>query len=97
MGSRLQGIAIVSVLIAIFTVGFFASTFPTGASIMTIVFYNVGGLVVFPDTPVEVQPLLEDPERRGALPRRHAAGASRAGSAGRGAGRATRADHARLQ
>ncbi|HBC5210953.1 TPA: amino acid permease [Serratia marcescens] len=47
MGSRLQGIAIVSVLIAIFTVGFFASTFPTGASIMTIVFYNVGGLVVF--------------------------------------------------
>ena len=48
MGSRLQGIAIVSVLIAIFTVGFFASTFPTGASIMTIVFYNVGGLVVFP-------------------------------------------------
>lgn len=50
MGSRLQGIAIVSVLIAIFTVGFFASTFPTGASIMTIVFYNVGGLVVFWDT-----------------------------------------------
>lgn len=51
MGSRLQGIAIVSVLIAIFTVGFFASTFPTGASIMTIVFYNVGGLVVFLATP----------------------------------------------
>jgi hypothetical protein len=28
-------------------VGFVASTFPTGASIMTIVFYNVGGLVIF--------------------------------------------------
>ncbi len=47
MGSRMQGIAIVSTLIVIFTVGFIASTFPTGASIITIVFYNVGGLVIF--------------------------------------------------
>jgi len=47
MGSRMQGIVIVSTLIVIFTVGFIASTFPTGASIMTIVFYNVGGLVLF--------------------------------------------------
>lgn len=47
MGSRMQGITIVSTLIVIFTVGFIASTFPTGASIMTIVFYNVGGLVLF--------------------------------------------------
>jgi amino acid transporter len=47
MGTRMQGITIVSVLIVIFTVGFIASTFPTGASIMTIVFYNVGGLVIF--------------------------------------------------
>ena len=47
MGSRMQGITIVSVLIVIFTVGFIASTFPTGASIMTIVFYNVGGLAIF--------------------------------------------------
>ena len=47
MGSRMQGIAIVSTLIVIFTVGFIASTFPTGASIITIVFYNVGGLVLF--------------------------------------------------
>lgn len=47
MGSRKQGITIVSTLIVIFTVGFIASTFPTGASILTIVFYNVGGLVLF--------------------------------------------------
>ena len=47
MGSRMQGITIVSTLIVIFTVGFIASTFPTGASIMTIIFYNVGGLVIF--------------------------------------------------
>lgn len=47
MGNRWQGIAIVSVLIAIFTMGFFASTFPTGASILTIIFYNVGGIVIF--------------------------------------------------
>lgn len=47
MGSRMQGITIVSTLIVIFTVGFIASTFPTDASIMTIVFYNVGGLVIF--------------------------------------------------
>ncbi|HCE4571893.1 TPA: amino acid permease [Vibrio parahaemolyticus] len=47
MGSRKMGIATVSVLIAIFTVGFFASTFPTGADIMTIIFYNVGGIVIF--------------------------------------------------
>ncbi|MDG2681092.1 amino acid permease, partial [Vibrio parahaemolyticus] len=39
--------ATVSVLIAIFTVGFLASTFPTGADIMTIIFYNVGGIVIF--------------------------------------------------
>ncbi|MCW8327713.1 amino acid permease [Photobacterium sp. SDRW27] len=47
MGSRFAGIAIVSVLIGIFTIGFLASTFPTGADIMTIVFYNVGGIVIF--------------------------------------------------
>lgn len=47
MGSRTTGIAVVSVLIAIFTVGFLASTFPTGADIMTIIFYNVGGIVIF--------------------------------------------------
>jgi amino acid transporter len=47
MGSRLTGITVVSILIGIFTVGFFASTFPTGADIMTIIFYNVGGIVIF--------------------------------------------------
>ncbi|MFB5143350.1 amino acid permease [Vibrio diabolicus] len=47
MGSRKMSIATVSVLIAIFTVGFLASTFPTGADIMTIIFYNVGGIVIF--------------------------------------------------
>ncbi|MGR4988953.1 amino acid permease [Vibrio rotiferianus] len=47
MGSRMTGIAAVSVLIVIFTVGFLASTFPTGADIMTIIFYNVGGIVIF--------------------------------------------------
>ncbi|MGX5832629.1 amino acid permease [Aeromonas piscicola] len=47
MGSRTTGIAVVSVLIAIFSVGFLASTFPTGADIVTIVFYNVGGIVIF--------------------------------------------------
>ncbi|MGU5638187.1 amino acid permease [Aeromonas veronii] len=47
MGSRSTGIAVVSVLIAIFSVGFLASTFPTGADIMTIIFYNVGGIVIF--------------------------------------------------
>lgn len=47
MGSRMTGIAIVSVLIVIFAVGFVASTFPTGADIMTIIFYNVGGIVIF--------------------------------------------------
>ncbi|WP_305418413.1 amino acid permease [Photobacterium leiognathi] len=46
-GSRMTGITMVSVLIAIFTVGFLASTFPTGADIMTIIFYNVGGIVIF--------------------------------------------------
>ncbi|MCG3844085.1 amino acid permease [Photobacterium damselae] len=47
MGSRRTGIVVVSILITIFTVGFLASTFPTGADIMTIVFYNVGGIVIF--------------------------------------------------
>ncbi|WP_199449876.1 amino acid permease [Vibrio harveyi] len=47
MGSRMTGIAAVSVLIVIFTVGFLASTFPAGADIMTIIFYNVGGIVIF--------------------------------------------------
>ncbi|MBN8032686.1 amino acid permease [Vibrio vulnificus] len=47
MGSRMTGIAVVSILIGIFTVGFLASTFPTGADIMTIIFYNVGGIVIF--------------------------------------------------
>ncbi|MGL5770648.1 MAG: amino acid permease, partial [Plesiomonas shigelloides] len=47
MGSRTTGIAVVSVLMMIFAVGFLASTFPTGADIMTIIFYNVGGIVIF--------------------------------------------------
>ncbi|MFB9214793.1 amino acid permease [Vibrio sinaloensis] len=47
MGSRMTGITAVSVLIVIFTVGFLASMFPTGADIMTIIFYNVGGIVIF--------------------------------------------------
>lgn len=47
MGTRWQGISIVSVLIIIFTVGFLASTFPPKASILTIVIYNVGGIVIF--------------------------------------------------
>ncbi|EGR0208352.1 amino acid permease [Vibrio vulnificus] len=47
MGSRMMGIVVVSILIGIFTVGFLASTFPTGADIMTIIFYNVGGIVIF--------------------------------------------------
>ncbi len=51
MGSRTTGIAVVSVLIAIFSVGFLASTFPTGADIMTIIFYNVGGIVIFLASP----------------------------------------------
>ena len=36
MGSRRTGIIVVSMLIAIFAVGFVASTFPTGANILTI-------------------------------------------------------------
>ena len=47
MGSRTTGIVMVSILIGIFSVGFLASTFPTGADIMTIIFYNVGGIVIF--------------------------------------------------
>ncbi|HAS6204488.1 TPA: amino acid permease [Vibrio vulnificus] len=47
MGSRMTGIVAVSILIGIFAVGFLASTFPTGADIMTIIFYNVGGIVIF--------------------------------------------------
>lgn len=47
MGNRWQGMTIVSILIAIFTVGFFASTFPSDAKILTVIFYNVGGLVIF--------------------------------------------------
>lgn len=47
MGSRSTGIAVVSVLIVIFGIGFLASTFPTGADILIIVFYNVGGIVIF--------------------------------------------------
>ncbi len=37
MGSRRTGIIVVSMLIAIFAVGFVASTFPTGANILTII------------------------------------------------------------
>lgn len=47
MGSRTTGIVVVSILIAIFTIGFLASTFPSGADIMTIIFYNVSGIVIF--------------------------------------------------
>ena len=47
MGSRTTGMVVVSILIVIFTIGFLASTFPTGADIKTIIFYNVGGIVVF--------------------------------------------------
>lgn len=37
MGSRRTGIVVVSILIAIFTVGFFAATFPSSANILTII------------------------------------------------------------
>ncbi|MEM8060001.1 amino acid permease [Morganella morganii subsp. sibonii] len=47
MGSRTTGIAVVSLLIVIFTVGFLASIFPTGANIATILFYNVSGILIF--------------------------------------------------
>lgn len=47
MGSRHLGIGVVCVLIAIFSIGFIASIFPTDADIMTILFYNVGGIVIF--------------------------------------------------
>lgn len=47
MGSRTTGIVVVSMLIVIFAIGFVASTFPTGGNILTIIFYNVGGIVIF--------------------------------------------------
>ncbi len=47
MGSRTTGITVVSMLIVIFAIGFVASTFPTGGNILTIIFYNVGGIVIF--------------------------------------------------
>lgn len=47
MGSRTTGITVVSLLIVIFTIGFLASTFPTGANIATILFYNVSGILIF--------------------------------------------------
>ncbi|MFW8303691.1 amino acid permease, partial [Klebsiella pneumoniae] len=47
MGSRTTGIVVVSMLIMIFAIGFVASTFPTGGNILTIIFYNVGGIVIF--------------------------------------------------
>ena len=47
MGSQKTGIVVVSMLIVLFTIGFIASTFPTGGNIMTIIFYNVGGIVIF--------------------------------------------------
>ena len=47
MGSRTTGMVVVSMLIVIFTIGFVASTFPTGGNILTIIFYNVGGIVLF--------------------------------------------------
>lgn len=47
MGSRQTGIAIVSMLLIIFTIGFIASTFPTGGNIAMILLYNVGGIVIF--------------------------------------------------
>ena len=47
MGSRTTGMVVVSMLIVIFAIGFVASTFPTGANILTIIFYNVGGIVLF--------------------------------------------------
>lgn len=34
-------------LIVLFTIGFIASTFPSGGNIITIIFYNVGGIVIF--------------------------------------------------
>ena len=51
MGSRTTGIAVVSLLIVIFTIGFLASTFPTGANIATILFYNVSGILISWATP----------------------------------------------
>ena len=47
----------VSLLIVIFTIGFLASTFPTGANIATILFYNVSGILIFRLRTVEIQPL----------------------------------------
>ena len=47
MGSRTTGITVVSMLIVIFAIGFVASTFPTSGNILTIIFYNVGGIVIF--------------------------------------------------
>lgn len=47
MGFCCTGIIVVLMLIAIFAVGFVALTFLTGANILTIIFYNVGGIVIF--------------------------------------------------
>lgn len=47
MGSQKTGIIVVSMLIVLFTIGFIASTFPSGGNIITIIFYNVGGIVIF--------------------------------------------------
>lgn len=47
-------------LIVIFAIGFVASTFPTGGNILTIIFYNVGGIVIFPRIcMVEIQQIRE--------------------------------------
>jgi len=47
MGSAKVGIGITVMLLCIFTVGFFAATFPAGSDIMQVLLYNVGGVVVF--------------------------------------------------
>lgn len=47
MGFRRIGIIVVLMLIAIFVVGFVVSIFSIGANILIIIFYNVGGIVIF--------------------------------------------------
>ncbi len=46
MGSRRTGIIVVSMLIAIFSVGFVASTFPTGANILTPSFFITSAVLL---------------------------------------------------
>lgn len=47
MGSAKVGIAITIMLLTIFTIGFFAATFPAGSNISQVLLYNVSGVVIF--------------------------------------------------